>query len=114
MQQFDLFNQPTSEQQPESIITAHPPCASFAGSNYDPAQDAKRLTGQLEKIKACMRDAKWRTLGEIELITNAPQSSISAQLRNLRKVKNGNHTVNKRIRGERSAGLYEYQLILNS
>jgi Fic family protein len=83
----------------------------FNGSDYESAFDDVRLTGQLKLIYSLMIDGKWRTLGEIEAITKAPQSSISAQLRHLRKDRFGNHTVNKRPRGDRSNGLFEYQLL---
>jgi hypothetical protein len=93
----DLFNQP-----------------SFEGSDYESKFDEARLTGQLKKIVACMKDGNWRTLGEIETITLAPQSSISAQLRHLRKPAFGSNTLNKRARGNRKSGLFEYQLILTN
>lgn len=96
---FDLFNQPA--------LPEH------SGSDYDKKFDQTRLTGQLAKIVDCMKDGVWRTLSEIQTITSAPQSSISAQLRHLRKTDFGGHTVNKRSRGDRKDGLYEYQLVLN-
>ncbi|TRZ72904.1 MAG: hypothetical protein D4R97_05475 [Bacteroidetes bacterium] len=86
----------------------------FAGSDYQPEIDDKRLTGQLLRIFDCMKDGKWRTLSEISEITGDHEASISAQLRHLRKKQFGSHTVNKRRRGERECGLFEYQLILNS
>jgi hypothetical protein len=97
-QPFDLFNQPPVH----------------SGATYEAKHDKDRLTGQLLKIVTCMKDAAWRTLSEIETITLAPASSISAQLRHLRKPAFGSHTVNKRPRGDRSKGLFEYQLILNT
>jgi Fic family protein len=85
----------------------------FNGSDYVPELDNARLTGQLLRIFNCMKDKKYRTLGEIEKITGDPQSSISAQLRHLRKERFGSHVVNKRPRGNRENGLFEYQLIIN-
>ena len=87
--------------------------AQFSGSNYNPALDKARLTGQIRRIFNAMEDTRWRTLSEIEAITNDGQSSISAQLRNLRKPEFGMHTINKRRRGNRKQGLFEYQLIVN-
>lgn len=83
----------------------------FDGSDYSPKFDDVRLKGQIKKIYALMIDGKWRTLSEIEQLTNFGQASISAQLRHLRKDRFGNHIVNKRNRGERRQGLFEYQLI---
>lgn len=85
--------------------------AQFNGSDYVPALDQKRLTGQIQRVHECMIDGKFRTLGEIEAITGDPQASISAQLRHLRKERFGSYTLNKQRRGNRENGLFEYQLI---
>lgn len=87
--------------------------AQFDGADYSPAHDKVRLTGQLERIFSLMRDGKWRTLEEISAVTEAPAASVSAQLRHLRKPRFGMNTVNKRNRGNRSKGLFEYQLKVN-
>ena len=84
----------------------------FNGPDYDPNLDKARLTGQILRVFNCMKDAQWRTLGEIEEITRDPQASISAQLRHLRKPRFGGYTLNKRRRGDRTQGLFEYQLII--
>lgn len=86
----------------------------FNGSDYVPSKDNVRLSGQIERVFKLMRDGKWRTLSEIQNATNDPQASISAQLRHLRKERFGNHEVNKRNRGERENGLFEYQLVVNN
>ena len=88
--------------------------AYFDGAEYDPKSDDTRLTGQIKRVWECMKDSRWRTLREIEDITGDPQASISAQLRHLRKLRFGLHTINKRPRGERENGLFEYQLIINT
>lgn len=85
----------------------------FDGSNYSPEHDQKRLTGQLLRIFDLMKDGNWRTLDEISLATGDPASSVSAQLRNLRKSKMGGHTVDKRHRGEPCNGLWEYRVLVN-
>jgi len=95
---YDLFTQPT-----ESL--------RFNGSDYDPALDNKRLKGQLLRIYNLMQDGKFRTLSEISKETGDHEASISAQLRHLRKPRFGSYTVNKRVRGERINGLFEYQLM---
>lgn len=81
----------------------------FDGDDYDPALDDRRLTGQILRVYNCMADGAWRTLAEIEQVTGDPQASISAQLRHLRKQRFGGHTVNRRSRGDRRHGVYEYQ-----
>lgn len=96
--QPDLFSQPVY----------------FSGSDYDPAADDKRLSGQIRRIYTCMEDGQWRTLSEIQKLTGDHEASISAQLRHLRKSRFGGHTVNKRRRGKEENGLFEYQLVLNN
>jgi hypothetical protein len=96
-----------THQQP---LFADPREPKFSGSDYDAKYDYKRLSGQIKRIYDLISDGKWRTLSEIENETGDPAASISAQLRNLRKSQFGGHTINKRSRGERSRGLFEYQL----
>lgn len=79
----------------------------FSGSDYVAELDEKRLTGQLLRLFELMKDGKWRSLHEIESATQIPQASASAQLRNFRKI---NFIINKRRRGERTSGLFEYQM----
>lgn len=88
--------------------------AHFNGSEYEPAADKARLTGQIKRVYECMADRHWRTLDEIAKATGDPHASISAQLRHLRKKKFGGHTVEKRPRGDRTHGLFEYQLRLST
>jgi hypothetical protein len=83
----------------------------FDGVVYDPAFDDDRLRKQLGRVWACMRDGRWRTLAEIEAVTGDPQASISAQLRHLRKPRFGEYTIDKRPRGDRAQGLFEYRLL---
>ena len=83
----------------------------FDGSDIEPENDNVRLTGQLQKIFKLMSTGKWYTLSEVENLTGYTTASISAQLRNLRKKHLGSHTINKRRKGDRKSGLFEYQLI---
>ncbi len=99
---------------------------------YEPEYDDIRLTGQIRRVARAMvgkkidgewidgewsdgewSDGEWRTLDEIAAITGDPQASISAQLRHLRKARFGNHTLEKRPRGDRHQGLWEYRVIWN-
>lgn len=87
--------------------------ARFNGSDYEPELDDKRLQGQIKRIYELMKDGKFRSLAEIEMVTGDPQASISAQLRHLRKTRFGGFVVNRQRRGERKDGLFEYQLLVN-
>jgi hypothetical protein len=83
----------------------------FNGPDYVPELDRERLARQLERIKSLMLDGAWRTLSEVSSTTRDPESSVSAQLRHLRKKRFGSYTVEKRRRGDRQRGLYEYRVL---
>ena len=104
----------------QSEIEFRPPvplaAPGFHGSDYNPALDKARLTGQLARIVGFLADGRWRTLSEIWAITGAPEASVSAQLRNLRQFHRRNpltwkYDFEKRRRGRPSGGLWEYRLI---
>ncbi len=79
----------------------------FDGPAFEPKLDGPRLGKQHNEIKALMLDGEWRTLSEIERETGYPQSSISAQLRHLRKLRFGGLQVE---RNRRVVGLWEYRV----
>lgn len=79
----------------------------FDGDDYVPERDDVRLSGQIERVFSVMRDRKWRTLQEIARATGDPESSVSAQLRHLRKPRFGAYTVEREHRG---SGLYAYRV----
>jgi len=83
----------------------------FNGPHYDPAHDHARLTRQIGRVYNSMIDGEWKTLREIADITGDPEASISAQLRHLRKPRFGSYIVKLQPRGDRSLGLFEYQLL---
>jgi hypothetical protein len=84
------------------------------GPAYVPEIDGPRLTPQRDEIRDLMLSANdcgtWHTLLEIHRMTGHGESSISAQLRNLRKAEFGSYILEKRPRGDRARGLWEYQL----
>lgn len=82
----------------------------FNGPEYNPEQDHSRLLAQHQRIKNLMLDGQWRTLNEIRDELNIPPSSISAQLRHLRKPRFGGYKVDKRAKGSRYKGLFEYRI----
>lgn len=90
----------------------NPPVADMDGSTYEAKADKGRLNQQLQKVFETMSDGVYRTLTEIEETTKFPQASISARLRDLRKPKFGGYVVERRLRGPRSKGLFEYRLKL--
>jgi hypothetical protein len=80
----------------------------FDGKTYRPERDKDRLAHQLGMVKHLMLDGRWRTLGQVEAQTGAPQASVSARLRDLRKPKFGGYTVERRYVGE---GVWEYRVL---
>lgn len=82
----------------------------FQGNVFDPAFDSVRLQTQADRLRALMHDGKWRTLAEISATTNDPEASISRMLRYFREPRHGGYQLDKRPRGERVVGLWEYRL----
>lgn len=92
--------------------TGEVPVLNFDGDTFSPELDGVRLSGQSKKVFDFMADSKWHTLAEISKGTSYPESSISARLRDYRKVRFGSHIIEKRRRYGIS-GTWEYQLIIN-
>ena len=82
----------------------------FNGPEYIPGRDQARLTSQICRVWNCMNDGKWKTLKEISLAIGAPEPSVSAQLRHLRKARFGSHEIE---REHIARGLFRYRLIPN-
>jgi hypothetical protein len=83
----------------------------FDGSTYTPALDCTRLTGQLKRVFGVMVKGGWYTLSELSARTgDRSEAALSARLRDLRKPKFGSFEIERRRRGEASAGLWEYRL----
>lgn len=91
------------------MLTAQQP---FGGESYRP-KDHKPLKKQLDAVRSIMLAGGWHTLGELKarlerdngLITT--EASVSARLRDLRKLKYGAYMIDRRPREGR---LYEYRL----
>ena len=80
----------------------------FSGATYQP-QDKARLKRQLDDVRRVMLAGGWHTLENISRETGHPQASVSARLRDLRKLKFGAYTIERRsVSGKR--GLFEYHI----
>ena len=88
------------------------PVPHFDGKAYEPEFDYTRLSKAIRKTYDCMKDSRWRTLAEICEVTGGREASESARLRDFRKEKFGNHTVDRRRRGNPKDGLFEYRLLI--
>lgn len=80
----------------------------FGGETFDAAIDGPRLTEQLRRVIACVRDGKWRTLRQISDATGDPEASVSTRLRDLRKDSFGIRAEVSKRRGPR--GRWEYRV----
>ena len=81
----------------------------FNGSDYDHQRDTQRLSNQYQRVFSLMQDGEWRSLRNIADSTGDPESSVSAQLRHMRKERFGSHTVEKKHEGD---GLYLYRVLV--
>ena len=82
----------------------------FDGRTYEPKKDLERLATQLEKVRELMLDHRWRTLEEIQFEVGWSVAGLSARIRDLRKLRNGSHTVLRRRRESAGAGVFEYKV----
>lgn len=78
------------------------------GGTYEPEHDRARLGAQARLVWDVMIDGTWRTLAELADRTGAPEASVSARLRDLRKPEWGGYEVERR----RRVNAYEYRLVL--
>jgi len=80
---------------------------TFDGAAYDALRDGDRLRSQLATVRRAMSDNEWHTLLYLTTFTGAPEASVSARLRDLRKEKFGGHVIERRHVYQ---GLWEYRM----
>jgi hypothetical protein len=80
---------------------------AFDGRTYSPERDYDRLNGQLKRVFDFMRDRAWHTIPQIAEAAGGSPQAVSARLRDLRKAKYGNHTVERKYVAD---GVFEYRL----
>ena len=85
----------------------------FHGDGYEEKFDRIRLRGQMARVYNLMSDGIFRTHTEIKNLIGGSENGIAAALRALRQKVWGSHIVNKRRRGTKSRGLWEYSLTIN-
>ena len=81
---------------------------STFGPAYVKQLDESRVLDQMGRVKFYMQRVGWRSLAEIAREVEAPEASVSAQLRHLRKPRFGGYVVEKR---RRTVGTWEYRLL---
>jgi hypothetical protein len=82
----------------------------FDGPGLDPDIDDLRLGKQIERVYAYMLDTEWHTLAEISRAVEAPEASVSARLRDLRKVRWGGHIIEEVRAKTKGGGLHRYRM----
>ena len=82
----------------------------FDGRTFDPNHDRVRLTRLLARVYAFMRDGEWRTLPQIAEACGGTEASVSARLRDLRKIRFGSYVVERRRCAPPDRGLFVYRL----
>jgi hypothetical protein len=85
----------------------------FSGETFDQAADGRRLTNQLDRVYALMRDGRWRTLREIARAVGGSEAGVSARLRDFRKERFQERCPALQVERRRKAGgLYEYRVVV--
>ncbi len=92
------------------MSTAQAPL-DFDGVTYEALLDGTRLNAQMLRVFNGMKGGQWHTLSTIARSSGAPEASVSARLRDLRKPRFGGHTVDRR---RVIGGLFEYRLVINT
>jgi len=80
----------------------------FDGETIVPEEDNPRLGKQIERVYKAVKDGMWHSLASIARKTGAPESSVSARLRDLRKTKFGGYTIDRK---RHETGLHLYKLV---
>jgi len=81
------------------------------GVTYEPPKDHQRLNAQTLRVFQAMRRGGWWTLRQLSDETGAPEASVSARMRDLRKPQFGGHFIVRARVGD--SGLFKYQLTPN-
>lgn len=84
------------------------PRPQFDGQTYDEKRDEARLSRQLDRVLECLKRGGWWTLRDLAREAGGSEAGCSARLRDLRKTRNGSHTIERRRVND--SGLYEYKL----
>jgi len=65
------------------------------GATFDVETDLVRLNKQMRRVYEVFKDGRWHTLYEAHDELGDPPQSISARLRDFRKLRFGSHTVER-------------------
>ena len=97
----------TSHREP---LKTPPETQIFDGATFDKDRDAERLGKQLKRVFEALSDGQPHTLAELAKICEAPESSVSARIRDCRKIRNGHWQIESKCV---KRGLWTYRLVLD-
>ncbi len=80
------------------------------GATFSHKFDYERLNRQMRRVYDVVADGQWRSLRMISELAEAPEASVSARLRDLRKPQFGAFVV-ERTRDPFLPGLWLYRLV---
>jgi hypothetical protein len=79
----------------------------FDGRSFVQARDGERLATQHTRILEAMQSGGWWTLRELSAATGAPEASVSARIRDLKKTRFGSHKIESQYVRR---GLWQYRM----
>lgn len=88
----------------EAMGKPDPKIPTPKGDTFDSGMDGERLGKQYVAVVKAMSDGKWHTLGSLSMMVGAPEASVSARLRDMRR--DGWEIDRRRVEG--GNGLHEY------
>ena len=91
-----------------SLLEWTPPPMARDGATFEAAFDFGRLNNQQRRVWAAMKAGDWLTLCDVSAATGDPEASVSARIRDFRKL---GVKVERRRRGDPGRGLHEYRLV---
>lgn len=85
------------------------PDPEFGGETYMPHRDRADFTRQLDRVRSKLLSGGWFTLAELAEHAGCSEAAASARVRDLRKVKHGAYTIERRVKAG-TKRLNEYHL----
>ena len=79
----------------------------FDGRTYVHERDGGRLASQHKRVLSALEAGGWWTLRELSLATGAPEASVSARIRDLKKARFGSHKIESQYVRR---GLWQYRM----
>jgi hypothetical protein len=79
----------------------------FDGRTFVQSRDGERLGAQMAAVLRTMGDGDWWTLTALSAVTGAPEASVSARIRDLKKARFGSHKIESQYVRR---GLWQYRM----